>query len=237
MIAVPAVDLREGRCVQLVGGRPEDERVSLANPAGQAVSWWDMGFTTLHIVDLDAALRLGENRRLIRKVVEATPATVQVGGGVRTRADVEALIALGVQRVIIGTRAIDDPEWLAKLSQDHPDRVMVAADIREGTVVRKGWTEDTGIPVLKLLQDLDSLPLAGVLCTDVSREGRMEGIDLPGAEAVVAGTRHPVWISGGITTMDELHALHRAGTAGTVLGMALYTGTIPPEDVAKEYGS
>lgn len=237
MIAVPAVDLREGRCVQLVGGRPEDERVSVADPVGQALSWWEMGFQTLHIVDLDAALRLGENREMIRKIVEASPATVQVGGGVREDNDVEGLLALGVQRVIIGTRAIDDPEWLAKLSETHPDRVMVAADIRDGIVVRKGWTEDTGIPILKLLEALDPLPLAGILCTDVSREGRMEGIDLPGAKAVVTGTRHPVWISGGITTMDELRALHSAGTAGTVLGMALYTGTIPPGDVAKEYGS
>jgi phosphoribosylformimino-5-aminoimidazole carboxamide ribotide isomerase len=196
-----------------------------------------MGFETLHIVDLDAALSLGNNRELIRQVVQATQATIQVGGGVRDRGDVEALLALGVQRVIIGTRAIDDPTWLAQLTRDYPNRVMVAADIRGGIVVRKGWTEDTGIPILKLLEDLDPLALAGILCTDVSREGRMEGIDLPGAEAVVAGTRHPVWISGGITTMNELHALHRAGAAGTVLGMALYTETIPPTKVAKDYGS
>jgi phosphoribosylformimino-5-aminoimidazole carboxamide ribotide isomerase len=196
-----------------------------------------MGFETLHIVDLDAALSLGNNRELIREVVQATQATIQVGGGVRDRGDVEALLELGVQRVIIGTRAIDDPTWLGHLTRDHPNRVMVAADIRGGIVVRKGWTEDTGIPVLKLLEELDPLPLAGILCTDVSREGRMEGIDLSGAEGVVAGTRHPVWISGGITTMDELHALHRAGAAGTVLGMALYTETIPPTTVAKDYGS
>ena len=237
MIAAPAVDLREGRCVQLVGGRPEDERVSVADPVGQAKAWWDMGFETLHIVDLDAALSLGDNRALIREVIRGTPATVQVGGGVRDTADVEALLGLGVRRVIIGTRAIDDPAWLAGLTEEYPDRVMVAADIRNGVVVRKGWTEDTGIPVLDLLARLDPLPIGGILCTDVSREGRMQGIDLPGAEAVVAGSRHPVWISGGITTMDELHALNRAGAAGTVLGMALYTETIPPTSVAKDYGS
>lgn len=237
MIAAPAVDLRNGRCVQLVGGRPEDERVSLADPPGQARAWWDMGFQTLHIVDLDAALSLGNNRELIREVVKATPATIQVGGGVRGRADVEALLALGVRRVIIGTRAIDDRDWLRGLTDEHPNRVMVAADIRNGSVVRKGWTEDTGVPVLDLLAELEPLPLAGILCTDVSREGRMEGIDLPGAKAVVAGSRHPVWISGGITTMSELHALNKAGAAGTVLGMALYTETIPPTTVAKDYGS
>jgi phosphoribosylformimino-5-aminoimidazole carboxamide ribotide isomerase len=113
----------------------------------------------------------------------------------------------------------------------------VAADIRDGVVLRKGWTESSGIPIAKLLESLAPLPLAGILCTDVSREGRMEGMDLPGAEAIIDASHHPVWMSGGITTMEELRGLDRAGAAGAVLGMALYTGTLPPDQVAKEFGA
>jgi phosphoribosylformimino-5-aminoimidazole carboxamide ribotide isomerase len=237
MIALPAVDLRNGRCVQLVGGRPEEERVSLPDPVSQARYWWDLGFRHLHIVDLDAALSLGENRGIIREIVGATGAEVQVGGGVRSDADVEEILALGVRRIIIGTRAVDDPEWLQNLAQRHPDRIVVAADIRDGFVLRRGWTESSGLPVQAILDRMDPLPVAGVLCTDVSREGRMEGIDLPGAEAVIRGTRHPVWISGGITTFEELRALDRAGATGAVLGMAIYTGVLPPEQLAEEFGA
>jgi phosphoribosylformimino-5-aminoimidazole carboxamide ribotide isomerase len=236
MIAVPAVDLREGRCVQLVGGRPEEERVSLPDPVAQARSWWERGFGTLHVIDLDAALGLGDNRSIIKAVVQNTQATVQVGGGIRDEVAVRDVLGLGVQRVIVGTRAIDDPDWLKTLAEEHPRQVMVAADIRDGVVVRKGWTESSGIPVLELVAQLASLPLAGVLCTDVSREGRLEGIDLAGAISVVEECIHPVWISGGITTLEELRALDRAGAAGAVLGMALYTEALPPEQIATEFG-
>ncbi len=237
MIAAPAVDLREGRCVQLVGGIPEEERVSLPDPVAQARDWWDMGFKTLHIVDLDAALSLGENRSTIGKIIQSTEATVQVGGGVRDRKAIQETLAQGAHRVIIGTRAIDDTPWLKALAQEYPHQVTVAADIREGIVLRRGWTESTDLPVQELLDRLAPLPLAGVLCTDVGREGRMEGIDLPAATAVIKGTTHPVWVSGGITTLDELRALDRAGAAGAVLGMAIYTGTLDPEAVAREFGS
>jgi phosphoribosylformimino-5-aminoimidazole carboxamide ribotide isomerase len=237
MIAVPAVDLKNGRCVQLVGGRPEEERVSLPDPVEQAKYWWDLGFRHLHVVDLDAALSLGENREIIGQIVGATEAQVQVGGGVRTDAHVEDILALGVSRVIVGTRAVDDPEWLEAMATIHPQRIVVAADIRGGLVLRRGWTESSGLPVQTVLDRLHPLPLAGVLCTDVSREGRMEGIDLPGAEAVIRGSRHPVWISGGITTMEEVRALDRSGAAGAVLGMAIYTGVLPPEQLAEEFGA
>ncbi|MBT8397302.1 MAG: 1-(5-phosphoribosyl)-5-[(5-phosphoribosylamino)methylideneamino] imidazole-4-carboxamide isomerase [Gemmatimonadetes bacterium] len=237
MIVAPAVDLREGRCVQLVGGVPEEERVSLPDPVAQARSWWDMGFKTLHVVDLDAALSLGENRSTIERIIESTEAIVQVGGGIRDRNAARETLARGADRIIIGTRAIDDTPWLAALALEHPHQITVAADIRDGVVLRRGWTESTGLPVHQLLDRLAPLPLAGVLCTDVSREGRMQGIDLPAAIDVIRGTTHPVWISGGITTLDELRALDGAGAAGAVLGMALYTGTLPPVAVAEEFGS
>jgi phosphoribosylformimino-5-aminoimidazole carboxamide ribotide isomerase len=236
MIAAPAIDLREGRCVQLVGGRPEEERISIPDPLIQARKWFELGFRTLHVVDLDAALDLGSNRALVREIAQATDATVQAGGGIRDASSIEALLAAGAARVIVGTRAVDEPDWLRRMAEEFPGSILVAADVRDGQVLRKGWTESSGIPLMDLLDRLEPLPLAGVLCTDVGREGRMAGADLVTGRGIVARTRHPVWISGGITSADELRALAGAGAAGAVLGMAIYTGVLSPAEVAKEFG-
>ncbi len=237
MIAAPAVDLKEGRCVQLVGGRPEEVVVSRPDPVAQAARWWEMGFRTLHVVDLDAALSLGDNRPVISEILRSSRATVQVGGGVRDEAAVEALLGAGVHRVIVGTRAIEEPAWLEEMVGRYPGKILVAADIRDGEVLTKGWTESTGIPIHEFLERLDPLSLAGVLCTDVGREGRMEGTDLKSAATIIQGTVHPVWISGGIASMEELRALQDSEAAGVVLGMGIYTGVLPPEEVAKEFGA
>lgn len=237
MIATPAVDLRAGRCVQLVGGRPEDERVSIPYPVAVARDWWERGFEALHVVDLDAALGHGDNRAIVRAVAGATPAVTQVGGGVRDDASLGALLELDVARVIVGTRAIEDADWLARVAARAPGRITVAADVRDGFVLRKGWTEDSGLTLTDFLGSLVGLPLAGVLCTDVGREGRLEGIDRGEVRAAIEACSHPVWISGGITTMDELDFVADAGAAGAVLGMALYTGTLDADQVASRYGS
>lgn len=236
MIAVPAVDVKGGRCVQLVGGRPDDERVSLPAPAAVARRWWNLGFRHLHVVDLDAALGTGDNAARIAEVVAATEAVVQVGGGIRDDDRADALLAAGPARIVVGTRAVDDRPWLEALADRHPDRVVVAADVRDGTVLRKGWTEGSGLEVGAFVRSLSDVPLAGVLCTDVGREGRLEGIDAGAMRGVIDASAHPVWISGGITTIDDLAALADAGAHGAVLGMALYTGTLRPTEVAERWG-
>lgn len=236
MIVLPAVDLKDGRCVQLVGGRPEDERVVLSDPAGVARRWWRMGFRSLHVVDLDAALDRGDNAAVVEGVLAATPATTQVGGGVRDDAAADRLLAAGADRVVVGTRGVDDPAWLRALAAAHPGRVVLAADVRDGVVLRRGWTEATELRVEPFLEGLADVPLAAVLCTDVAREGRMQGIDLAAVRAVLAASPHPVQVSGGVTTMDDLAALADAGAAGAVLGMALYTDTIDAAAAAAAYG-
>ena len=235
--AIPAVDLRGGRCVQLVGGRPEDERVSLPDPLAVARRWWDTGFGTLHLVDLDAALASGDNLDVLRDLLQATPAVTQVGGGIRDDARADALVDAGADRIIVGTRALDDPEWLAALARRHPHRVVVAADTRDGLVLRKGWTESSGLPVAEYLSRLADLPLAGVLVTDVGQEGRLEGIQRDSVAATLDASPLPVWISGGVTTNDELAFLAEHGAAGAVLGMALYTETLDPDTVAGRWGA
>jgi phosphoribosylformimino-5-aminoimidazole carboxamide ribotide isomerase len=236
MIAIPAVDLLEGRCVQLVGGRPEEERVSLPDPVAVAKDWRARGFRTLHVVDLDAALDRGDNLSLVSRIAEEAPGELQVGGGIRDGERVDALLAAGVDRVIVGTRAVDDREWLQALAERVPGHVVVAADVRDGQVLRRGWREGTGIELDRFLDEVADLPLAGVLCTDVGREGKVEGVSRGSVAAVVAATDHPVWISGGISTVEELRFLREVGAEGAVLGMALYTGALDADAVAEEFG-
>jgi phosphoribosylformimino-5-aminoimidazole carboxamide ribotide isomerase len=234
--AIPAVDLKGGRCVQLVGGRPEEERVSLPDPVAVARDWRRRGFRVLHVVDLDAALGTGDHGELIATLAREVPGELQVGGGIRDETRAAALLEAGADRVIVGTRAVDDPAWLRSLAESFPGAVMVAADIRDGLVLRKGWTEASHLRILDFLASLADVPLAGVLCTDVGREGRVQGIHREEVAEVLDGSPHPVWISGGVTTPEELRFLANRGAAGAVLGMALYTGVLDGDAVAREFG-
>jgi phosphoribosylformimino-5-aminoimidazole carboxamide ribotide isomerase len=143
---------------------------------------------------------------------------------------------IGANRVVVGTRAVDDRAWLEKLVAAYPGRVVVAADVNEGKVLKKGWTEASALRVEPFLASLAGLALAGVLITDVAREGRMEGIDVKGVRALIEASTHPVLVSGGITSLEDLSTLAEAGAAGAVLGMALYTGRLDAEAVARTYG-
>jgi len=236
MVAAPAVDLKGGRCVQLVGGSVDEERISLPDPVAQAVRWAERGFSTLHIVDLDAALGTGDNLDLALKIAKATPAETQVGGGIRDFDRAATLLDAGVDRIVVGTRAVDDPEWLEALSERWPWKIMIALDTKDGHILRKGWTEDSGHELAGYLPSLAAVPLAGVLATDVGREGRLEGIDREAAKNTVRLSAHPLWASGGITTVQDLEFLAEMGAAGAVLGMALYTGLLDPTDVATRWG-
>lgn len=237
MIAAPAVDLKGGRCVQLVGGRPEDERVSLPDPVGVAERWRALGFRTLHVVDLDGALDQGSNLDLVSRIASEAPGDLQVGGGIRSDVIAADLVAAGADRIIVGTRAVDDLDWLRGLADRHPGSVMVAADVRDGKVLRRGWAEASDLQIVGFLQSLADIPLAGVLCTDVGREGKVQGIDRSGVSRVLEAATHPVWVSGGVSTLDELRFLDEEGAAGAVLGMALYTGAFDAETLAREFGA
>jgi len=236
MIATPAVDLKGGRCVQLVGGRPEEERVSLPDPVAVARRWYEMGFSTLHLVDLDAALASGDNSAMLQTLLSATPATTQVGGGIRDDARVDALLEAGADRVVIGTRALEDPDWFVALVRRLPRRVMVAADTRSGYVLTQGWTQQSNLTVTDFLRRLDGLPLAGVLTTDVGQEGRLQGLNRQALARTLSRSTHPIWISGGVTTEDDLEWLDQHSAAGAVLGMALYTETLSAASVAARWG-
>lgn len=235
MIAYAAIDLLGGRVVQLVGGRPGHERVNLPDPLAVAAGWVSAGFSWLHVVDLDAALGTGSNRDVIERIIAESPVPVQVGGGVRDDASAGALLAAGAARVMVGTRAIEDRAWLDALARRHPGRVVVAADVRGERIVLRGWSVEAAEEPNALLAGLDSLPLAGVLVTDVGREGSMAGADVARFAALAAATRHPLIAAGGISGMDDLRELARHEIAGAVLGMALYTGAVEPRAIAQEF--
>ncbi len=236
MIAIPAVDLRDGACVQLVGGSFSDERVRLDNPLEVARSWEHYGFHRLHVVDLDAATGRGSNLPMVRSLLSDCSVPVQVGGGVRSSEAVLDLLDAGASRVIVGTRAIEEPDWIADLAARHPGEIIVACDVRERRVTTRGWVHTLPIDILDLVEELNSLPLGGLLVTAVHREGQMQGTDLPLMEDVAEASNFPVFASGGVASMQDLRALEHRGLAGVVIGMALYTGALDPVVVAGEFG-
>ncbi len=235
MIAIPAVDLRDGACVQLVGGSYKEERVRLDNPAEVARSWQQYGFGRLHVVDLDAATGRGSNRSLVRTILDEADVPVQVGGGVRSGDVVEELLDAGATGVVVGTRALEEIEWLAGIAGRHPGEIIVACDVRERRVTTRGWVHTLPLDILDAVNELNVLPLAGLLVTAVHREGQMRGTDLPLMEDVAESSHFPVYASGGVASMQDLRALEYRGIAGVVIGMALYTGALDPTAVAGEF--
>jgi phosphoribosylformimino-5-aminoimidazole carboxamide ribotide isomerase len=235
MIAIPAVDLREGACVQLIGGSYARERVRLPRPVDVARSWSRYGFRQLHVVDLDAATGRGTNSGVVREILHDALAEVQVGGGIRETDQIQDLLDDGASRVIVGTRALEEPDWLADIVEDYPGQIILAADVRDRRLVTRGWARTLATDVLDFIQELDGLPLAGLLVTAVHREGQMQGVDLPLMEDVAEAAHVPVLASGGVASLRDLRALADRAIAGVVIGMALYTGAIDPWAVASEF--
>jgi phosphoribosylformimino-5-aminoimidazole carboxamide ribotide isomerase len=235
MIAIPAVDLREGACVQLVGGEYSQERVRRNDPVEVAREWTQHGFQRLHVVDLDAATGRGSNAGIIRRILSDCDGAVQVGGGIREGDRLDELLDEGAEWVVVGTRAIEEPDWLAGIAEANPGRIIVAADVRERRVLTRGWKKASPHHIDDVVDELNDLPLGGLLVTAVHREGQLQGTDLPLMESVAEASRFPLFASGGVTTMDDLRALAHRGAAGAVIGMALYTGALDPRAVAEEF--
>ncbi|MFL5553456.1 MAG: HisA/HisF-related TIM barrel protein [Gemmatimonadaceae bacterium] len=235
MIAIPALDLRAGACVQLAPGSYDEEVIRIPDPVGVALAWRQYGFRHLHVVDLDGVAGRGNNTPQIQAILGATDAEVQVGGGVRSQDDIERCLNDGAQRVVIGTRALEDPDWLLGMSTEFPGSIIVAADVRDRKVLSHGWTRMHSRLVLDVIEDLNGLPLAGVLVTAVHREAAMAGTDLPLMEDVADASDFPVFASGGLGSINDLRALADRGVAAAVIGMALYTGAIDPWAAAEEF--
>ncbi|HEY3257310.1 MAG TPA: 1-(5-phosphoribosyl)-5-[(5-phosphoribosylamino)methylideneamino] imidazole-4-carboxamide isomerase [Gemmatimonadaceae bacterium] len=235
MIVIPAIDLREGHSVQLVGGSYDREAIRFDDPVEVAARWQRARFPRLHIVDLDAATGHGSNRDVIRRILGSTECETQVGGGVRTTEDVDELLRAGADRVITGTRGLEDRAWLIDVAESNPGRVIVAIDIRERRIVIRGWTKVIEHDFQEVVSELTALPLGGLFVTAVHREGMMQGTDLPLMREVLAHSTLPVLAAGGVGTIDDLRALKELGVAAVVVGMALYTGALDAGAVIEEF--
>ena len=236
MIAIPALYVRDGSCVQLSGSGYEAEPMRLGDPLGIARTWAQLGFRRLHVIDLDAATGRGSNADVVRDIcADHWADVVQVGGGIRSGDDVERLLHEGADRVVLGTRAVEEPDWLAATARLFPGELIVAADLRGRRLVTRGWQHVTGRDVLDVVEELNDLPLGGLLVTAVHREGQPRDTDLFLMEDLAETSAFPVLASGGISTMSELRALADRGIAGAVVGTALYTGALEPHAVAEEF--
>jgi len=233
MMVIPAVDILDGKAVQLVGGKPGTEKVSLPNPREVALDWERKGAPAIHLVDLNAAMGRSDNFETITSILSRVRVPIQIGGGIRTTEAAQTLLALGASKVVVGTRAITDPEWFYELVRTNRNKIILAVDTKDGKIQLKGWKESSDSKLRETLKATEGIPLAGVLHTNVNVEGKAKGIDIEETKRFVGMCPHDVIISGGVTTVDDLATLEAVGVKSTVVGLALYKGTIKPEEVWK----
>ncbi|MFB6222106.1 MAG: 1-(5-phosphoribosyl)-5-[(5-phosphoribosylamino)methylideneamino]imidazole-4-carboxamide isomerase [Haloarcula sp.] len=223
---VPAVDMQDGQVVQLVGGERGTEK-TYGDPVEAAKRWVDAGAQTLHLVDLDGAFE-GErqNAAAIDAVLNAvgSDVDVQLGGGIRTAEDAVSLLDRGLDRVILGTAAVETPEIVGEISDEHPGSVLVSLDAKGGEVVVSGWTEGTGLDPAEAAARYADLGAGGILFTDVDVEGQLDGVRTEPVRRLVDAVDMPVIASGGVATTDDVLALESAGADAVVVGSALYEG-------------
>jgi len=226
VILYPAIDIRGGKAVRLLQGDYERETTYDADPVDAASRWADEGAEFLHVVDLDGA-RSGssENLAQVRRIAAAVGCPIQVGGGLRDAAAVEAVLEAGAERVVIGTAALRDPGFLQAALERHGERVVVSVDAREGKVSLSGWTEASDVDVADAVAELGNRGVARFLCTAIEVDGTMEGPALAELDRIATATAAKVIASGGVGTLDDLRALARGGAAnaeGAIVGRALY---------------
>ncbi|MGI6143910.1 MAG: 1-(5-phosphoribosyl)-5-[(5-phosphoribosylamino)methylideneamino]imidazole-4-carboxamide isomerase [bacterium] len=229
MLLIPALDLKEGRCVRLLQGRPEAETVFSHDPVEVARQWERLGAQRLHIIDLDGAFA-GKPQHLpvVEKIRAAVKIPLQVGGGLRDAAAVEQVLGLGVEKVILGTRAACDPGFLEKLADSFGQQIIVSVDAREGQVAVQGWQETLSLTAPAFVKQLAQRGIATIIFTDVTRDGTLQGPNLHSLKSVL-GLGPQVIAAGGIATLADLLALQNLeekGLVGAVLGKSLYTGSI-----------
>jgi len=226
----PAIDIRGGQCVRLAEGDFNRETVFDADPVAVAMRFAAQGARRIHVVDLDGA-REGRpvNRDLVLRIVEAVGLTIELGGGIRDDRTLADYLSGGVARVVVGTRAIEEPDWpdwLTEVARRHPRQVVLGLDARNGRLASRGWLATTGHDVLQYATQLSDMPLAAIVYTDIARDGVMKGPNIEATRRLAEATSIPVVASGGVSQLSDVEALARLPIAGMIIGRALYEGTI-----------
>jgi phosphoribosylformimino-5-aminoimidazole carboxamide ribotide isomerase len=234
MILYPAIDLKDGQCVRVVHGDFATATVFNEDPADQAKTWVKAGFEWLHVIDLNGSAEgRAVNGAAVESILKAVSIPVQLGGGIRTLANIEGWIEAGVSRVILGTIAVRDPELVKKAAREWPEQVAVSVDVRKGRVAVQGWLEDSGLDALTVARRFEDVGVSALIVTDIDRDGALMGFNVDAFGAVADALSIPVIAAGGLANVKDIEALRaRKGTpiAGAVLGRALYAGTILPAE-------
>ncbi len=231
MLLIPAIDLKDGKCVRLKQGRMEDVTVFSDDPVAMAVHWKDAGCRRLHLVDLDGAFA-GEpkNRDVIQAITRAMgDVPVQVGGGIRDQATIAGYLDAGISQVIVGTKAIEEPAFLEAAAAEFPGKLILGLDARDGMLAVAGWDETSTVEAVAFARDTSSLPLAGIVYTDIARDGMMQGVNIEATRQLAEAVDIPIIASGGVTNMTdlkELQKISRYGVSGVITGRAIYEGTL-----------
>ena len=244
MIVIPAVDIKDGRCVRLRQGKMAEETVYSDDPAQMAWAWYSKGAERIHLVDLDgAAGGKRVNGEVIRKIARSVPVPLELGGGIRNLASIEFYLEAGVQWVILGTAACKDPKLVEEACRRFPGRVMLAIDARAGRVAVEGWTEDTERSAIDVARPYDRQGIAAVIYTDIQRDGMSVGPNLRATGELAKALKTPVIASGGISGLEDIRkvmTLSGQGVMGVITGRALYEGTLDLGEairVSKEGGA
>lgn len=230
MIIIPAVDIKNGKCVRLAQGRMDAETVFSDNPAAMAIKWVNDGAEIIHVVDLDGAVeKHPRNLKPIAQIVDTCGARVQVGGGIRNEDTVRMFLDMGVYRVIIGTEAIRDPDMVKKVCRLFPERIIVGIDARDGWAAIEGWTQTTRVKAVDLARQFEDIGVAAINFTDIQRDGMQTGPNIPATRHLAEMISIPVIASGGVSALKdivELLPLAAVGVVGVITGKALYSGSL-----------
>ena len=214
--------------MQLVGGKPGSQQIVMPDPLKVASMWVDRGADYLHLVDLDGAFGKPDNREVFKQITRELGVPTEIGGGIKDVAVIDDLVAAGVDRIILGTKAVKDPDWLAEMADRHPGRIVLSMDTKGGRIAIKGWQESAAITIEDMFDRIRDLPLAAVLNTNVDVEGQRKGIDEAQARDFIARCPCSVIASGGVTSIEDAKVLSSAGAVAAVVGLAMYTDIITP---------
>ena len=228
MIIIPAIDLKDGKCVRLLQGKEEEVTVYSDDPAATAKHWVSLGAELLHVVDLDGAFT-GEQKNFekIKAIREAIDIPIEIGGGIRDIERIEKLISLGVDRVIIGTSAAKDPDMVRRACEKFSGKVLVGIDAKDGKVAVKGWVEVTELDAIEFAEKMQGAGTAGIIYTDISRDGMLSGPNIDAMADMVSAVSIPVIASGGVSKIDDIKKLMQIKNLwGVITGKALYAGTL-----------
>ncbi|MHA1377350.1 MAG: 1-(5-phosphoribosyl)-5-[(5-phosphoribosylamino)methylideneamino]imidazole-4-carboxamide isomerase [Candidatus Helarchaeota archaeon] len=236
MLIIPAVDIREGKCVRLYKGIEDRITKYFDNPVDAAEFWANKGASIIHIIDLDSALGLGENLDIIKRIIKDVPAKFEIGGGIRTLEKAEKISSWGAERVIIGTKAVKEPDFVSILAERIGSaHIMVALDFRKDKVLVNGWKTSTTYNVYEFAKIIEEKGAGWILFSSADADGTLTGPNLDATAKMVQSTSLPIIAAGGISSIQDIEALEKTGVAGIVTGKAIYEGKIDLRDVFKKF--